>query len=1222
MIFGKQSRIFPFDAFLDGLRAAAQGVLQVRKGKPHAFVCTGWLITDTLVVLPNYPDLSSTQGDFACLTYSEPPDVFDADLISTFAGPADSVPGLLRLRQALAQPALKWRDASVAVGDQVFLLHYPEGKRPLSLSIGSVITADGVGLHYDADTRPGSGGAPILDSHGELVGMHVAVRHAQSTGAPSNYGPSLHALLDSLRETPAWGEIARYHNVADITDARTALEKLTVLSAPAPTDDSLLRAAVCWDFDPKSFPQSDSERLRSLVSNPSAQRWVLQTSERQRLLRSAGSLDVLRQARGTEIIDDVRQQVLDRILKGPPYVLDDVAEAALPYWLQAVRWFAAVAPALPTPAAVNRTLEQRRVRSRLRDSAGPSFRGRADELATLGAWYAGKRPGPLVITGIGGVGKSALIAKFAVALPNSTLLLWLDFDRADLAPDDAFSVLRLLSEQVAVQVEGFTAPALDGLSWQETARKFGAALARTQRGAPAPLLVLDGFEVAQHVRRHAEIWQLLELILDKFPRLRVLVSGRAQVPNLTLHKRRARQLPLKGMARPDAEAWLREAGIQDEVVLGRVMDISHCVPLALVLVLRWLEAGGEIQQLPEALPNELVEGFLYRRILDRVIDPALKPVAWSALVLRRLMVEMIPEVLGDSIPEGFDAQEVFTRLAQEMALVEGSGGDPSSSLMPSLTSPGGSSVLQVRPEVRSATLRLLEMDNPSHVRTIDERAAAWYAKQNLDDVVNRAELVYHHLRLGDVAGADKAWRDDCAPLLLYAEDDMPAEARAARTWLHSHVSGVLVPAAKLEAWENEAAERIRAALGRELQRAVPKILAERAERSPASPLILYDAWMAWRRDGVAGARSLLNAAGEAAGAVGRDRAVLAALLATQAGDRPEADRQLAQVEDPERWHDRQNGALEALAVQAARVRLTVDLNAEMKLGQILDRQPDGATLVAALQQFLTPADVVLFVVAQRIGVTLHLESYVASMRVPTLPSDLQDFAHEVAIARRASLVEPSSFVPVLEPDVAAPKDSDGPWGASDLELDAAAKDMFKGPLADGMTLGLDLAILGWRRWRLATTRLFLAQACEQASQTDKATDWLSLSIAGTLAAFPGERQGGLGLRYVDQSLDSLLGKTLNTAQRAITHPLTVDRVSFAAQLLRHLASRDPDYGAVADWLEDAEKKAPKSSNVFIPLEVLGKLSPEQWGLGLYLLGPEPLDMLVRRIVGLPDSPVL
>src|SRR5262249_36341516 len=159
----------------------------------------------------------------------------------------------------------------------------------------------------------------------------------------------------------------------------------------------------------------------------------------------------------------------------------------------------------------------------------------------------------------------------------------------------------------------------------------------------------------------------------------------------------------------------------------------------------------------------------------------------------------------------------------------------------------------------------------------------------------------------------------------------------------------------LEAWEKDAVERIRAALSRGLLRVVPDILNEHGERSAASPLVLYDAWIRWKGKDLEGAQAALSAAGEADGPVGRDRTVLGELLAAQAGDRPAADRLLAKIDDEGQWIDRQNAKLEALAVHAARVRLTVDLQSELELSKILREEPNAAHLKSVLDRFLAPS---------------------------------------------------------------------------------------------------------------------------------------------------------------------------------------------------------------------------------------------------------------------------
>ena len=85
----------------------------------------------------------------------------------------------------------------------------------------------------------------------------------------------------------------------------------------------------------------------------------------------------------------------------------------------------------------------------------------------------------MVVTGIGGVGKSALVAHFALELPSETLQLWLDFDRADVAPDDAVSVLRLLFEQIGDAARGVRRAGDRQRGWADAVAASGRRSRRT-----------------------------------------------------------------------------------------------------------------------------------------------------------------------------------------------------------------------------------------------------------------------------------------------------------------------------------------------------------------------------------------------------------------------------------------------------------------------------------------------------------------------------------------------------------------------------------------------------------------------------------------------------------------------------------------------------------------------------------------------------------------------
>lgn len=1241
MIIAEKARFLDVQPFLAGLQQAAGGVARVATPGPakDRFEGVAWLITPTLAVYvgPAYgqPDAAPDAPWSLYLPSAADPNAAPENVPAQLVGAYGFGPEhqgvhthLLRLARPLPGQVLTLGLERPAINDPLFALHYPQAAAPSQkLSFGPLIAVEGAILRYQVDTVGGSGGAPLFDARWRVIGVHYAAGAPGkgSDSAPHNVGVALDALIDALRLAPEWGEIAEYHRLADVANARAGLEPSRGIAKGLDlAPDAPLRAAALWSFDPATFTPDEVETLRPLVSDPAASRWTLQANERQRLLREAGSLKALAAARGDAAnVDpasaDLRQRVIDRILAGPPYPLAEIEEADLPYWLQAVRWFEGVAPELPTAAQVNRELERRRVRSRLRAIATDNFQGRDDELATLRGWYAGDAPGPMVITGIGGVGKSALLGCFALGLPRDAVLLWLDFDRADIAPDDAVSMLRLLGQQTALQIADFAAPEPVEEKWQESAHALGAALAAATEGGPAPLLALDGFEVAQQVKQYGEIWELLDALLADVPRLHVVVSGRAPVRDLTLAGRASRSIHLTGLARPDAEALLVGAGISDPALLGPILDIAQGVPLMLLLAVYWRKSGGEMRELPEDLPRELIGGFLYQRILDRVIDQSLKPLARSALVLRRLTVALLSDVLAADLPEGADPADVFERLSRELALVEATG----ASSTPGVALAGAEGALILRPELRSATLRLLQQEDAAFVRGIDGRAAAWYAGRDLADPLNVAELVYHRLRLGDVAAAAEVWRAECANLLLRAEEDLPqGEARA---WLLERIQSATTGAPSLEAWEKDAVERMRGALGRGLLRVAPGILAERTERSANSPLAVYDALDLMNRGDLGSASALLTAAGPGEGAVARDRSLLAALLALRAGDRRGADRALAQVEDEALWRDRPTGGLEALAVTAARVRLTVDLAAELDLLERLNREDAYAlppTLLELARALVAPSDGTLPALARKVAPNAYLESLPtgAQVAIPQDAAGIDAFASQVRYLRRAererSVADPelTSLAQALSAAFDKMDQGDDLWNPRSLAQRVKrpltkVKEDYARParrktnafeVAQG--LALRLALLGERRWTLASSGLFLARAA-QVAQTLTPDDPLALGVASALAAFVGAEASdapSFSLRYGDRSLAQIVG----------------DVGMLAYKLSSGQGASTPERDALAKRVEETEQRATRNQyNQYMSYQ-----APWQAGsIGLYLAAPDPLELLVRRAVGLPDT---
>jgi hypothetical protein len=1169
----------PVQVFLDCLRRAVDGVVRVSIGNAG---CTGWLITPTLVVVPHYVLGDAPQAPLECLLPAEPDHVEAVlEFLPTDAPDVDNpgLPALIRLSRSFPGRALPLATTSAVPGEAVVLLHHPLMVVQTQISQGRVLDAGPERLTHDIPSTAGSGGAPVIRVvTGEVLGLHWG-RHEQG------FGTGLSAVLAVLRGSSAWPEIARAHRLADVR-AAPAPGAASQPQPPQPQPqaepalapaEALLRAAITWTIDPNGLSPADRAGIRPWIDDPDEPTWSLPTEERRRLIGSAGSLDALRAVHEPGAEPGPGGATVARILAGPPYDLDDVPDEELPYWLQAVSWFDQLLPLLPRPADVHRVLSSRRIRSRLQDSTSPVLWGRDDELETLRSWFGESEPPPMVVTGIGGIGKSALVARFALDLPSHTVILWLDFDRADLTPDNAVSVVAALVEQLAVQRDGFVAPPVDASSWPAVATALSTALS----GAGA-LLVLDGFEVAQHVHRHEELWDVLAEVVGRTD-TRVLISGRAPVPGLALVGREARTLELTGIPEQAASAWLAERGVTDSDVVGRVLRAARGLPLLLKLSLRLLEAGGDVPSTLERLPRELVSGYLYRRILNRVGTATMRRLARDALVLRRLTPDVVAGVLADRIPAGLDPDRVVALLGRELALVEAA--------TPAAAAPAASAAvggwLRMRPDVRVATLQLLEIENQERTRLIDQRAAVWYAGRGHvpagaqpDQLTVAAERVYHLCRLGDVDAADAAWLDGCEELLAGAHEEVPDAFPAAREWLRRRVSGHSgpPPESAVVAWEREALLRIRDAFGRGLDRAIPAFLQEGAERSPQSPLLVYDAWTLRGEGRVERARALLQEAPAVPGPIGWGRAIVAARTAALDGDPVEADRLLAEI-------DLTAGFIEpdhALAVTAARIRLALDLPAEARALEVGSR---GGDAYGVLREVLTPWDLVLPTPRG----FLSQGSYHVLPELPDEPRGASSFAEAVDAARRQTMRRGVGLRTVLlPPDV----------------------DRLPSAGGEGTPLGLAswLADLSVRRWRFAAHTSFLVDV-RRSVERSRFTDQVRLSLAGTLAVFwPAD------LRYRDgMPLVEVARRAAESAGATRADPEASERLDGMRAVLESVIRADPKSGFRA------------SLPLFIGTGpfLWASLPSYGWQDGsncalLVALGPDPLEELERRVLGQPE----
>ena len=311
---------------------------------------------------------------------------------------------------------------------------------------------------------------------------------------------------------------------------------------------------------------------------------------------------------------------------------------------------------------------------------------------------------PMLLTGLGGMGKSALLARILAQWQGhegAPVTVVLDFDRRQLNAGEPVELVKELTRQIEAGLHQ-QVPEID------QRRALAEGLARLRRDLPkftatraqrthvsqlgylasilprtlaqdwaSPLrrlpiaLVLDSFEAL-----HNQGVGAVDLVLDLeamlretgFRGLRSVVSGRAapldEAGILARFGGQARHVALDGLAPAAAAALLadedvRLAGPGGPLVLAapelrlRVAEALQGHPLALLIFAKYARNHqGDIKGLVETLDAgkgfgaAFAQVFLYERILDRIDDPGVEALAHPGLVLRQLNTDLLRFVLA------------------------------------------------------------------------------------------------------------------------------------------------------------------------------------------------------------------------------------------------------------------------------------------------------------------------------------------------------------------------------------------------------------------------------------------------------------------------------------------------------------------------------------------------------------------------------------------------
>ncbi|HVE71075.1 MAG TPA: effector-associated domain EAD1-containing protein [Thermoanaerobaculia bacterium] len=495
---------------------------------------------------------------------------------------------------------------------------------------------------------------------------------------------------------------------------------------------------------------------------------------------------------------------------------------------------------------------------------------------SVGRAFAFTRQKPLLITGVGGVGKSTLIARFIVdharaAHRDPFPFAYLDFDRRSIMADEPASILVEAIRQIALQF-----PHAAGAA-EELRRSWRRLLAGTIRsktrggdtrardgirrdfvgfveklgvdpGLPV-LLVLDTFEEVQYRNRAylAVLRHFLDQLGEDIPRLRVVIAGRATVPEMEF----AKTVKLEDFDEVTSLLFLSELGVTNRELGAVIRRQVGGNPLTLRLAAAVFRREGEDPSLFKlaAADRQNIQGQLFTRILRHIHDEDVRKIAHPGLVLRRVTPDIIRHVLAEPcelhVPNDERAREIFELLEREVALV-------------SAAQPG---VVEHRSDVRRLMLRSLHETEPLKVPAIHRAAASYY--HQFEDPLSRAEQVYHLLWLQERDEARSRYVPEAKPYLLGAIEELPLPEQAfLADLMGDEVPSEARASATLEIWERSAERRVSEHLRNGDTKSALAVLAEEPRRSTATLLRVREAAVYLELEKIERAASVLEKAPE------------------------------------------------------------------------------------------------------------------------------------------------------------------------------------------------------------------------------------------------------------------------------------------------------------------------------------------------------------------------
>ncbi|TYP75288.1 hypothetical protein BD809_103352 [Aquimarina intermedia] len=373
----------------------------------------------------------------------------------------------------------------------------------------------------------------------------------------------------------------------------------------------------------------------------------------------------------------------------------------------------------------------------------------------------------LLIKGIGGIGKTALISKFidnhSIIKKSQTLpFVYIDFDLIGFSIEEPLNFLieglKQLEFQFPNQNEalksiridiskslnkdssrGYHSRASNEFSREYLFDRFRKMHKNKIESIKTPvLIVFDSFEEMQYRASHYELiefFEFIKVISDYIPRIRPIFVGRAEMSE-SIDEFDFYELRIEEFDKESANVILDNNGVGDKKARDRIYQQLGGNPLVLNLAANLYKKSPEFIYSKQLHKRAEIQEYLVGRILQHIHDPKARDIAVPGLLVRKVNPNVIRDILAkacgivkNSQELSFEkAEEIFKILKKESFLMQSSNNE---------------NEFIFRQDLRIACEKMILAKYSEEAKMI-HRAAIKFYKDKPED---RTEYNYHVLKL-------------------------------------------------------------------------------------------------------------------------------------------------------------------------------------------------------------------------------------------------------------------------------------------------------------------------------------------------------------------------------------------------------------------------------------------------------------------------------------------